>query len=362
MITPMPTRISLATANTPGAIALIQMHGGDVALMLHAFTGQMEWPQNHVNYVHFAAIDAGLAVVLRDDWAQLMPHGGPRVVQNMIAALVSLGCVYDAAPPSRETYPEAANDLEADMLATLARAASPAAIDLLLNQPRNWRRWIERESSTGVREDVRTLQSKHSQRSGILERLITPPSIVVIGRPNVGKSTLTNRMLGRAASIVADLPGTTRDWVAGLAELPPGIAVRWMDTPGLRESDDVIEQRAIELANQIIREADVVIVMRDPVIDWPHQASLPRRPDVWVMNKSDTVAARTSATEDGDSRDDPLRISAESGEGIDALSRVLIEKLGLANIDTNEPWAFCERLQMLVREAKWEALREYCGL
>lgn len=358
----MPTRISLATANTPGAIALIQMHGGDVAAMLHAFTGQMEWPQNHVKYVHFAAIDAGLAVVLRDDWAQLMPHGGPRVVQKMIAALVSLGCVYDAAPPSRETYPEAANDLEADMLATLARAASPAAIDLLLNQPMNWRRWVERLTSTGDRDDARTLQSAHLHRSRIFARLLTPPSIVVIGQPNVGKSTLTNRMLGRAASIVADLPGTTRDWVAGLAELPPGIAVRWMDTPGLRDSDDVIEQRAIELANQIIREADVVIVMRDPVIDWPDQASLPRRPDVWVMNKSDTVNMKMNSADTGDSRDKPLRISAESGEGIAALSCLLIGKLGLANIDKHEPWAFCERLQMLVRKARWEALSEYCGL
>ncbi|NJL31882.1 MAG: GTP-binding protein [Phycisphaerales bacterium] len=60
--------------------------------------------------------------------------------------------------------------------------------------------------------------------------------VVVAGQPNVGKSTLMNKMLGRSASLVADLPGTTRDWVAGWVELE-GVALHWMDTPGLRHTD-----------------------------------------------------------------------------------------------------------------------------
>lgn len=350
-------RVMLMTTSTPGAVAMLQLHGSETAKVLQALTGRASWPAGNLMLVDFAGIDSGLAVLLRDDWAQLMPHGGLQVVRRLIAKLVALGCVVSNDLSPRELYPEAASDIEADMLLMSSRAASPAAIDLLLNQPEIWRArcsaadFFEKQTRDAVVE-----------RSRVLERLITPPSIVVIGQPNVGKSTLTNRMLGRAASIVADLPGTTRDWVAGLAELPPGIAVRWMDTPGLRDSDDVIEQRAIELANQIIREADVVIVMRDPHIDWPDAKSLPRRPDVWVMNKSDIFATDNTPAADGESCDTPLRISAECGEGVDVLSRVLIEKLGLAKVDANEPWAFSERLQLLVHEANWRVLREYGGL
>lgn len=358
----MSVRIHLTTANTPGAVAIVQMHGQGALDVLRRFTKVAAWPISLVKYADFSGIDAGLAVVLREDCVQLMPHGGPRVVRKMIDALVALGCIYETSPSSRELYPEATSDLEADMLAALAQAASPVAIDLLLNQPANWRRWItSARPLSGRAEGSAQAHPDVLRRSSTLNHLITPPSIVVIGRPNVGKSTLTNRMLGRAASIVADLPGTTRDWVAGLAELPPGIAVRWMDTPGLRVSDDVIEQQAIELANRVIRDAEVVIVMRDPLIDWPDEASLPRRPDVWVMNKIDTISVAGQTAHEGSSRENPLRISAESGADVDALCSVLIERLGLAAIDANEPWTFCDRLQALVRDAKWDALRDYCG-
>jgi tRNA modification GTPase len=349
----MTVRVTLTTAGSPGAVAILQLTGRPVPEVLSRLTGQSTWPPARLKYVDFAGIDAGLAVTLRDDWAQLMPHGGPRVVQKLIEHLVALGCKYDAAPSSRQTYPEAGSELEADMLAAIARAASPAAIDLLLRQPENWRRRL------ASLPPLSSAAANLLARSRILDRLIDPPCVVVIGRPNVGKSTLANRMLGRDASIVADMPGTTRDWVAGLAELPPGIAVRWMDTPGLRTSDDAIEQRAIELANGVIRDADVVIVMRDPGIDWPDEASLPREPDVWVINKIDEPNGGDAGNGAGPAS--PLRISAEHGGGLGALTRCVIARLGLHETAPDEPWAFSQGLKVMLHPDRAGEMHLYAG-
>src|SRR5690606_37975884 len=101
--------------------------------------------------------------------------------------------------------------IEADMLATITAASSPAAVDRLLDQPQRWREALAQND----------LDLPHILNlTARLDRLIHPATVVLVGKPNVGKSTLTNHMLGRSVSLVADLPGTTRDWVAGLAELP----------------------------------------------------------------------------------------------------------------------------------------------
>ena len=260
------------------------------------------------------------------------------------------------------------------MLAALATAASSAAIDLLLKQPALWQAWLEtkrrretgdrRQESQSPRTPVRgsDRRSQILSNSNVLDRLIDPPTVVIVGRPNVGKSTLTNRMLGRSASIVADLPGTTRDWVAGIAELNAGsdpqaaIAVRWLDTPGLRQSDDAIEQNAITLANQVIREADVLIMMRDPDVDWPDEASLPRRPDLRVMNKIDRLGAPSPTLET-----DTKMISAQTGEGIADLERDIVARLGLNDLDSAMPWAFSKALRDMLQCDDRQALAAYCG-
>lgn len=356
----MPAQLSLLTPATPGAIALIQVQGGGAGEVLKALTGKSAWPLGKLNYVDFAGIDSGLAVMLREDLAQLMPHGGPRVVRKIIDALIALGCEVTRAMAARDVYPEAESELEAEMLTAVARAASPVAIDLLLRQPAIWHKMAS-DVAAGDEPTSDSIQSWLS-RSRELNQLIAMPSVVVVGQPNVGKSTLTNRMLGRAASIVADLPGTTRDWVAGLAELPPGVAVRWMDTPGLRGSDDAIEQRAIALANEVIRAADVLVVMRDPQHDWPQAQRLPREPDVWAMNKCDTVSpALVNANEQatGKSPDTPRAISAQTGAGINELQRDILEKLSLHEIADDEPWVFSDQLREMITQSDWKAIAEF---
>ncbi len=314
-------RVTVVTAANPGAIGLIQICGDGAADLLRRVSAINDWRPQRVRLADFGGVDRGLAVLLRDDWAQLMPHGGPRVVQLIVDRLLELGGVYEPNLAPRDLYPEVETDLEADMLHALARAASPAAIDLLIEQPRLW--------SEPLNEDPAAILA----RSDRWDRLIEPPAVVVVGAPNVGKSTLTNHMLGRSASVVADLPGTTRDWVAGLAEIGD-VAVRWMDTPGLRESDDPIERAAIELAGQAIDAADLLIAMRDPDMTYP---DLPRPADLHVLNKCDLRGAEPS--------DGELAISALRGTGIGTLEQAVIAQLGLHDVDMPALWAFTPSLR-----------------
>jgi tRNA modification GTPase len=358
MTAPSATTLVITTAAQPGAVALLQLHGPAAAHLLRQLTAQPHWPPARLRLADFAGIDRGLAVLLHQNWAQLMPHGGPRVVRKLVDHLLDLGAVYEPQPDALTAYPEADSAIEADALAAIAHAASPAAIDLLAAQPALWReRLITHASPLSAAE-----QNEILARSRLWDRLIDPATVVVVAKPNVGKSTLTNRMLGRSASIVADLPGTTRDWVAGLAELLPppttdsrqtaasAVAVHWMDTPGLRDTNDPIERQAIHLARHVLRDAQVLIAMRDPTTDWPSGDDLPRQPDLWAINKIDmTVANEPPAPGDATSPHQPLPISAERDWGLPALQQAVLRVLELDRLQSPALWAFSPTLRLAMQ-------------
>ena len=203
-------------------------------------------------------------------------------------------------------------------MASIARATSPQAVDLLLAQPVRWR------------QRPRLSEQDHA-RSRRLNRLLTPPLVVLAGPANVGKSTLSNALIGRSISIAADTPGTTRDYTSGRIELA-GLVVDWHDTPGLRPGADVIERSAQRLARGLLQRADLVIAMTDADHDWPQ---LPRPANLRVAGKCD-IATRPGAD---------VALSAADGTGIGEFVGLLRERLVPAeDLEHPGPWMFDERL------------------
>lgn len=212
----MTSRWTLTTPpHTPGGVAHVRVATPDPEATL-ALLGL---PRVGVGRVVLAdALGIDTILVARSETAlDLYPHAGPRVVRELTRALAARGIEADVDPDPRTLYPEAADVHEARMLAALARAASPRAIDLLLAQPRRWRA----APPGGPEAD-----------GAVLRRLLDPPTVVAIGAPNIGKSSLLNALAGRSVALVHDAPGVTRDHVGATIDLD-GLVVRYVDTAGL---------------------------------------------------------------------------------------------------------------------------------
>ena len=159
----------------------------------------------------------------------------------------------DAAQPLTPLITDAENGLEQQILSHLPLARTRKAIATLLSQRHAW---------------VQIGTPTPEMRSQILDDsslywLLHPPRIAIIGVPNAGKSTLANAMFGQDRSIVADVPGTTRDYIEEYANLG-GLPVQLVDTPGLRPAVDGIEAAAIGVSLSEIAAADLRILLLDP--------------------------------------------------------------------------------------------------
>jgi tRNA modification GTPase len=243
----------LATPTGTGAIAIIDLFGS-----IDSVFEQLPIEPVRVGCVKLrslAGVDQGVVVRWSDDHVQLMPHGGGHIVGTLLDRLEEIGAVELQQPNPHDAWPEASDLIEAFMLDTLTRAQSPAAVDLLLAQPDRWRSWDGQSPSIAEIDGISTT----------LNRLIEPATIVAVGSPNVGKSTLTNALARSTVSIVSEQAGTTRDHVGVMLELPTpvgSVVVRWIDAPGFRADlaeADSIEREAIEIARAVVSQADLIV-------------------------------------------------------------------------------------------------------
>jgi tRNA modification GTPase len=328
---PLEVACYRATPHGAGAVAVIEIVG-DVSRALEALCGRDVEP-GALRLRSFDRIDEGLVARLAPERAQLMPHGGTRIVERLAEWLAAHGANWIDDPLAAraefdplELFPEAQDRVEALALATLARAASPLAVKPLLAQSEAWRE-----------HGAQPLTADDLARSERLMRLVDPARVVLVGSPNAGKSTLSNALLGREGSIVSDEPGTTRDAVSARIDLA-GLVVEWFDLPGLRETSDQIEREAIRLAQELVRDADLVVALAAPGIPWQDAG---RAPDLRVYAKCD----------EPDAASDPLRaqadlsVSARTGEGLRALAELVRERLvPKADRENARPWRFDARL------------------
>ena len=179
-------------------------------------------------------------------------------------------------------------------------------------------------------------------------------TLAIVGRPNVGKSSLFNRLLEQDRAIVTEIPGTTRDLVAETASLG-GLPVRFVDTAGIREGQDRVETLGIERSLQAMADADLTMVVLDGsvAVSAEDEQILERAERqgryLVVLNKADLPAG---AEREG------LRVSARTGEGVEALREAVLAAVGHGTAEGLElPFVTSLRQAELFR-ATAEALRK----
>ena len=316
----MPTGYRLTTPRSrPAALATIDLRAGSRGELDQSLDSICGRPTRigSISLRSLAGVDRGLVVRPSATEAILMPHGGPAVIEAILERLAGLGLAHEQIAPAPTTvYPEAATLVEAAALAALSRASSPLAVDLLLEQPARW-------NGVGPRvPEARDLR---------LRRLIDPPLVVVIGPPNVGKSSLLNALAGRDAALVDDAPGTTLDHIGATIDLA-GLVVRWVDTPGRRQTTG-LESEAIELSMKLEASADLVILAGD------HRSVDPR--EMFESEPGLVVATRS----DLGLPDWPCdaAVSSKTGEGLrDLVSAVRERLIPSRDLESAEPWVFSD--------------------
>jgi tRNA modification GTPase len=174
-------------------------------------------------------------------------------------------------------------------------------------------------------------------------------TLAIAGRPNVGKSSLFNRLLQQDRAIVTDIPGTTRDTVSETTSLE-GIPVKLVDTAGIREGSDLIERLGIDRSHQAVADADLTLLVFDlsaeaTAEDHTLIAKLASQKPLHVGNKSDLP---TLFSNDGDL----LPVSAVTGEGITDLQQAILKRLAPTGLAVPESGALTSiRHEALLKES-----------
>ncbi|MCX7994030.1 MAG: tRNA uridine-5-carboxymethylaminomethyl(34) synthesis GTPase MnmE [Fimbriimonadales bacterium] len=193
--------------------------------------------------------------------------------------------------------------------------------------------------------------------------------IAIVGRPNVGKSSLLNALLGEERAIVTDIPGTTRDTIEESFQIG-GVPMVVLDTAGLRESADVVEQMGIERARRAAEQADLILFVYDLTAP-DHEAdrrllqSLPvETPKVLVGNKMDLCsppfqplsreagAGETVSLASRTEKEQEVKVSALTGYGLDSLKQAVLQALQLLHLGEETPALTHQRHIYAVQQAR----------
>lgn len=267
---------------------------------------------------------AGEEVVLAKtaaDRLEIHSHGGAVAAGAIAADLVARGAVH--CRWQEWIVAESADSLQAEALLALAAACTERTAAILLDQ-------YHGALGRAVFEIVAQLDAQRLaeaaasldvllQRAPLGRHLTRPFQVALAGPPNVGKSSLINRLLGFERAIVFDQPGTTRDVVTAVTAFA-GWPVELSDTAGLRTTQDEIEREGVARALRRLRSADAIVLVFDATRGWSDQElRLCRQwPDaIVVRNKSDLTVSRGPG----------LLTSARTGTGLQDLQSAIVGKL-----------------------------------
>lgn len=376
MSLPSDSIAAIATATGRGGVGIVRVSGPLAAPLARAICGR-ELPPRHAHYGNFLAadgsvLDAGIALFFPgpnsftgEDVLELQGHGGPVILDLLLRRTLEEGA--RLARPGEFSERAFLNDkldlAQAEAIADLIEASTEQAarnalrslqgefsrrVESLVEQLIRLRIYVEAAIDfpeeeidfladgrvqgllEGVQAELHEVQ-REANRGALLRDGMT---VVIAGRPNAGKSSLLNALAGREAAIVTDIAGTTRDVLREHIHLD-GMPLHVVDTAGLRDTSDRVEQIGVKRALDAIAGADRVLLVvdasapeaRDPQALWPELLST--RPPLdkltVIRNKADLTGEPTGllATEPVE-----ISLSATDGAGIEALREHLKACMG----------------------------------
>ena len=376
------TIAAIATPPGRGGIGIVRISGPRVARIARALLGRLPAPR-HAEFSRFTdahgePIDEGFALYFPvgasytgEEVLELHGHGGPVVMGALLAACLDAGArLAEPGEFTRRAFLEGRLDLaQAEAVADLIDAASreaarsamrslsgefSAAIEGLQRQlvelralteaqldfPEEELDEVHRHDSAARLRAVRAALDDVLARSRQGSLLRSGVHVVLVGAPNVGKSSLLNRLAGEERAIVTPVPGTTRDALREPLQID-GVPIVVVDTAGLRISSDEIERLGMARTQAELGRADIVIVVHEAGSPEPLAAPIPpgvARIDVY--NKIDLHPAFRAPAQS-------FVVSAKTGQGLTELSQAILRAVG---------WSATGESVFLARERHLRAL------
>ena len=369
----MYIRDTIAAVSTPpgnGGIGIIRVSGDRAAAVGHAVFKPVYDGGLASHRFYFGTIcdpvtgdivDEAMAVCMRaprsytrEDVLELHCHGGWLVVEKVLALVLSCGVrLAEPGEFTRRAFLNGRIDLiQAEAVMDIIASKSDAALGLAQSQREGAlsgriedvrvcllkalalvEAYIDFPDDDLGETDISAIQASVREAQNIVESLLSTfeegriirdgISVLIVGKPNAGKSSLLNRLLNENRAIVTHIPGTTRDIIEETVNFE-GLAVRLLDTAGIRHTDDLVEQEGISRALGKIPQADLILAVFDASRELSQEDqllldALSGCRVVAVLNKTD-LPQQLVLPDDGRFAD-TVRIAAISGDGVDVLKQ-----------------------------------------
>lgn len=367
------TIAAIATPPGRGGVGVVRVSGPLSSTIVEAVCGLMPAPRQAVLRRFCAAtgevLDYGLVLFFPaphsftgEDVVEFQGHGGPVVLDRLLGRIIELGArlarpgEFSERAFLNEKLDLAQAEAIADLIASDTAAAARAALRSLQGEFSRQvndlvealialRMYVEAaidfpeeeidfladgliaERLADLREQLSALQATAGQGRLLRDGM----TVVIAGRPNAGKSSLLNGLAGREAAIVTAIPGTTRDVLREQISID-GMPLHIIDTAGLRDSDDPVEQEGIRRAWAEIQAADRILMVVDDRLGWATEEEqlrrrLPETTPVTVLYNKIDLSGRLPSIREGQWGTEIL-LSAKTEAGLDSLREHLKACMG----------------------------------
>lgn len=328
---------ALVTAVGESSVGIIRISGPEaVEIADRIYRGKSDLQKADSHTIHYGYVydwkqekklDEALFLLMRgprsftgEDVVEVQCHGGMVVLKQVLQLILSAGArLAEQGEYSKRAFLNGRLDLaQAESIMDIVQAKTERGVDLALSQLQGSLSTMVKGLRADLLELIAFIQADIDYPDDDIERLTMTQQtqrvtnlkqqvqavlqnaqkgklirdglrVVIAGKPNVGKSSLLNALLGQERAIVTDIPGTTRDVIEEYINLN-GIPLRIVDTAGIRETDNVVEQIGVEKAQQFMRNADLVLYVVDAgqgltEQDFPMMAEIQHQPVIYLLNK-----------------------------------------------------------------------------